>query len=163
MRRSVDEDLKLQGLSQRKILAIVVRLMERTSARIGNMAYWKLYGSYGLTTLRDKHIKIAVKILSWNFIGKKGIKHSIQFKSARLARLIKKCREIPGQDLFQYYDENGDRKPIDSGMVNTYIKEISGEYLQLKISEHGKAPCWQFRPCSILDPQLLRAKRKKIL
>ena len=126
IREAIEKDLRKQGLCQRKVLAIVVKLMERTFIRIGNSSYEKLYGSYGLTTLRDKHVEIKGSIIRFEFKGKKGVYQSIELRNKRLANLVKKCREIPGQELFQYYDDNGKRHSIDSGMVNNYLREITG-------------------------------------
>jgi DNA topoisomerase I len=126
IRAQLEKDISLPGLPLEKVLATVVSLMERTSIRVGSNFYEKLYGSFGLTTLKDKHVKINGTHLRFSFMGKKGISHDIEIKSRKLAGIVKKCRDIPGRELFQYYDENGDRKSIDSGMVNTYIKNISG-------------------------------------
>ncbi len=126
IRKKLQEDLSLQGLPLRKVLAAVVSLMQCTCIRIGNSMYEKLYGSFGLTTLKDQHVKINGNELKFSFKGKKGIYHDIKLKSKKLAKIVTQCRDIPGKELFQYYDEEGKRKPIDSGMVNNYIKEISG-------------------------------------
>ena len=100
--------------------------MERTNIRVGNNFYEKLYGSYGLTTLKDKHVKIEGNKLKFAFKGKKGVFHDISIKNNKLSKIVKQCRDIPGKELFQYFDENGNRHSIDSGMVNDYIKTISG-------------------------------------
>ena len=126
MRVVLEQDLSLKGLPQSKVLATVVRLMERTNIRIGNGAYEKIYGSYGLTTLKDKHVKISGAKVKFSFKGKKGVYHDINLKSRRLSRIVKHCQEIPGKELFQYVDDEGNAKSVDSGMVNNYIKEISG-------------------------------------
>ena len=126
IRQQLEKDLSQPGLPVEKVLALVVTLMEKTSIRIGNNFYEKLYGSFGLTTLKDAHVVIKGNQLQFLFKGKKGVAHNISLKSKRLAVLVKKCRDIPGKELFQYYDESGERKPIDSGMVNEYIKKISG-------------------------------------
>ena len=126
MRVKMEKDLSLPGLPLRKVLATVVSLMERTNIRIGNCSYEKLYGSYGLTTLKDKHVRIEGTSLKFAFKGKKGVYHDISIQSKRLSRIVKNCRDIPGKELFQYLDEDGTRKTIDSGIVNDYIKEISG-------------------------------------
>ncbi|MBA3664851.1 MAG: DNA topoisomerase IB [Bacteroidetes bacterium] len=127
IRKRIEEDLCLPGLPLNKVLAAVVCLMERTSIRIGNNMYEKLYGSFGLTTLKNKHVKIVGSGIQFIFKGKKGITHNISIKSKRLAVIVKKCKEIPGKELFQYYDHEGHHKCIDSGMVNHYLKSISGE------------------------------------
>lgn len=124
-RRNIQKDLRRKQLDERKVLAISVNVMQKTLIRIGNESYKQLYGSYGLTTLRDKHVKINGNSLKLSFKGKKGIYHEIDISDRILARLVKKCKDIPGQELFQYYTSDGVRKPIDSGKVNNYIKEIS--------------------------------------
>lgn len=125
IRLNLEKDLALRGLKQRKVLATVVSLMERTNMRVGNEVYEKLYGSYGITTLKDRHYKGTSSKLHFTFKGKKGVKHNITLTNKRLARIVQQCKEIPGKELFQYYDEEGKRHPIDSGMVNDYIKELS--------------------------------------
>ncbi len=114
-------------LTDRKVIAAVISLMERTYIRIGNAEYEKQNGSHGLTTLHDRHVAIAGADISFSFKGKKGISHKITLKNKRLAKVVKQCRDIPGKELFQYYDENGNRNTIDSGMVNQYVKEFTGD------------------------------------
>lgn len=124
-RKNIMKDLRRKELDERKVLAISVNMMQKTLIRVGNESYKQLYGSYGLTTLRDKHVKINGNSLRLSFKGKKGVQHDIDISDKSLARLVKKCRDIPGQELFQYYTAEGDRKSIDSGKVNNYIREIS--------------------------------------
>ena len=126
MRLQLEKDISLTGLPLEKVLATVVCLMERTHIRIGSNLYEKLYGSFGLTTLKDKHVNITGNQLRFTFIGKKGISHNISIKNKKLADTVKKCRDIPGKELFQYYTEEGEKRALDSGMVNDYIKQISG-------------------------------------
>ena len=125
IRIQLEKDLAIPELCLNKVLAAVVSLMERTNIRVGNSFYEKTYGSFGLTTLKDRHVKINGNAVSFVFVGKKGIPHNITLKNKKLAAIIKKCRDIPGKELFQFYDEKGDRHSIDSGLVNTYIREIS--------------------------------------
>jgi len=127
IRLQVEKDLALKTFEKRKVLALIVSLMQRTNIRIGNNAYEKLYGSFGLTTLKDKHVQIKGQKINFSFKGKKGVMHDIDLKSKRLARLVQKCKDIPGKELFQYIDDEGNRHTVDSGMVNEYIKELSGE------------------------------------
>jgi len=127
MRLHIEKDLALRNFEKRKILALIVSLMQRTNIRIGNNAYEKLYGSFGLTTLKDKHVKIKGQKINFAFKGKKGVMHNIDLKNKKLARLVQKCKDIPGKELFQYIDDEGNRHCVDSGMVNEYIREISGE------------------------------------
>jgi DNA topoisomerase I len=124
IREQLEKDLARPGLPLEKVLAAVVMIMQQTSIRVGNSMYEKLYGSFGLTTMKDKHVKVNGSSVKFCFKGKKGIYHEIDLKSARLARIIKQCKDIPGKELFQYYDEQGERRSIDSGMVNEYIKNI---------------------------------------
>src|SRR5688572_6647042 len=123
IRKKIDADLRSHGLNHRKIIAIALNLMDHSLIRIGNKYYAKSNKSYGLTTLRDKHVKINGSEIKFEFVGKKGVAHSISVQDKRLAQLVKKCREIPGQDLFQYYDENGHRQTLESGDLNQYLKE----------------------------------------
>ena len=127
IRKQLEKDLALPGLPKNKVLAALVSLMEKTGIRIGNEFYEKLYGSFGLTTLKDKHAEIKGNQLKFTFRGKKGVEHTITLKSRKLARIVQNCRDIPGKELFQYIDEEGNRQSIDSGMVNDYIRSLSGE------------------------------------
>ena len=127
IRQQIEKDLSLKGLPVEKVLAAVVCLMEQTSIRVGNNLYEKLNGSFGLTTLKDKHVKISGDKMQFIFKGKKGVSHNVSLKSKRLAKIVKACRDIPGKELFQYYDHDGNHKCIDSGMVNNYLKSITGK------------------------------------
>ncbi|QHS56730.1 DNA topoisomerase IB [Mucilaginibacter sp. 14171R-50] len=127
IRQQVDQDLARRNLDHEKVVALVVRLMELTSIRVGNESYKKLYGSFGLTTLMDKHVKIEGSKLNFQFKGKKGVMHKIALQSKKLAKLVKQCRDIPGKELFQYYNQDGSRCTIGSGDINAYLKEITGE------------------------------------
>lgn len=124
LRLKLEKHLSLSGLPLDKVLATVVSVMERTNIRVGNCSYEKANGSYGITTLKDKHVKINGTSIKFSFKGKKGVYHDISIKSKRLASIVKRCQDIPGKELFQYIDENGIRKDIDSGMVNDYIKSV---------------------------------------
>jgi len=124
LRLKIEKDLSLTGLPVEKVLATVVSLMERTNIRIGNYSYEKANGSYGITTLKDRHVKVKGTSIKFAFKGKKGVYHDIDIKSKRLAGIVKRCQDIPGKELFQYIDDDGSRRSIDSGMVNDYIKSI---------------------------------------
>ncbi len=129
IRKQVHKDLALEGLPKNKVLAAVISLMEKTGIRIGNEFYEKLYGSFGLTTLKDKHVKIRAGTVKFTFRGKKGVEHQVSLQSKKLSKIVHQCRDIPGKELFQYIDEEGQRQSIESGMVNEYIKEIAeGEF-----------------------------------
>jgi len=125
MRLQLEKDICGKELTKKKVLATVVSLMERTFIRVGNDSYEKLYGSYGLTTMKDNHVSIKGNQVEFSFKGKKGVYHKISFRSKRLATIVKACRDIPGKELFQYLDDEGKRQTIDSGSVNEYIREIS--------------------------------------
>jgi len=127
IRAQVDKDLGRPKLDHDKVVALVIRLMELTSIRVGNESYKKLYGSFGLTTLMNRHVKIEGSNLKFEFKGKKGVFHKVSLQSRKLANLVKKCREIPGKDLFQYYNEDGEHCTIGSGDVNNYLNEVTGE------------------------------------
>jgi DNA topoisomerase-1 len=127
IRQQLQKDLQQTELTERKVLAVVVSLMERTNIRIGNSFYEKANGSFGLTTLKDRHVTFNGNAVTFSFVGKKGVSHKVKLKNKKLAALIKKCRDVPGKELFQYYDEEGKHHSIDSGMVNNYIREISGK------------------------------------
>jgi len=127
LRLKMEEDISSKSLNQEKVLATVLSLMERTYIRVGNNGYEKMYGSYGLTTLKDKHVSINGDKIAFSFNGKKGVHHNVSLKNKRLAKIVKECRDIPGKELFQYYDEEGNKNAIDSGMVNDYIKNATGK------------------------------------
>lgn len=126
VRRRIAKDLRRNDFDEQKVLAICVQVMLKTLIRVGNESYKQLYGSYGLSTLRDKHAKINGNTLKLDFIGKKGVHHEVTLNDKTLTRLVKKCREIPGQDLFQYYTDSNERRSVDSGKINNYIREITG-------------------------------------
>jgi DNA topoisomerase-1 len=122
LRKRIRKDIGQKELTQQKVLATAIDLMEKTYIRIGSESYEKENGSYGLTTLKDRHIAIKNDKLELSFKGKKGVEHKIDLKDRRLARIVKECRDVPGKTLFQYY-EGKNRKAIDSGMLNSYIRE----------------------------------------
>lgn len=132
LRERLANDLKTPDLTREKVIAIALSVMEQTLIRVGNAAYEKEYGSYGLTTLKDRHVKLEGSEVRFSFKGKKGIYHDITLHDRRLSGLVKACRDIPGKELFQYFDQNGDRHPIDSGMVNNYLRETMGEDFSAK-------------------------------
>jgi DNA topoisomerase I len=127
IRTRTDEDLRQPGLSRRKILAAVVQLLEKTLIRVGNEEYTRTNGSFGLTTLRNDHVDISGSTVHFEFRGKGGKRHCVDLNDRRLARVIERCQELPGQELFQYLDGNGERQTIGSADVNGYLKEITGQ------------------------------------
>jgi DNA topoisomerase-1 len=127
IRERTDRDLERSGMSREKVMATVVRLLEETRIRIGNDEYRKENGSYGLTTLRDRHVNVIGAEVRFSFRGKSGKHHTVDLHDRRMARLIKRFREIPGEELFKYVDDDGEAKAIDSADVNDYLREITGE------------------------------------
>jgi DNA topoisomerase-1 len=127
IRKKVEKALKLPGLPREKVLATVVYLLQATMMRIGNEEYARHNKSFGLTTLRDRHVHIDGSEVEFHFRGKSGVSHAITVDDPRLARIIKKSRDLPGQELFQYIDEDGEQCSVDSADVNDYLREITGE------------------------------------
>jgi DNA topoisomerase-1 len=126
IREQVDRDLASPGLTRRKVLAAVVRLMETTHIRVGNEEYARENHSYGLTTMRNRHVNVDGSTVTFKFQGKSGIKHTVDLTDRRLANIIRRCQDIPGYELFQYEDSEGYHS-IDSADVNEYLREISSE------------------------------------
>lgn len=127
IRERVEADLGKRGLPREKVLAAVVKLLETTLIRVGNDQYAKENKSYGLTTMRDRHAEINGSSVTFSFAGKSGVDHEIELRDRRLANIVRRSQELPGQQLFQYLDEDGNRQSIDSADVNQYLKEISGK------------------------------------
>ncbi|MGC2525215.1 MAG: DNA topoisomerase IB [Stellaceae bacterium] len=132
VRAQVDADLRRRGLPRERVLAAIVRLMELTLFRIGNVEYSKANKSFGLTTLRHRHAVIEGDRIELSFRGKSGVRHEGCINDRRLARIVKHCRDLPGYELFQYLDEDGHRHTVDSADVNHYLREISGEDITAK-------------------------------
>jgi DNA topoisomerase-1 len=126
IRRAVARDLGRKGMPKRKVLAAVVKLLESTFIRIGNEEYAEENGSFGLTTLRNQHVQVLGDMLKFKFRGKSGQHHEITVQDVRLARIVRRCREIPGSSLFEYLDQENQPQTIESGDVNDYLREISG-------------------------------------
>ncbi|MFN2540691.1 MAG: DNA topoisomerase IB [Chthoniobacterales bacterium] len=127
IRRRVDKDLRLRGLPREKVLATVVRLLERTFIRVGNPEYARQNKSFGLTTMQDRHVDVKGSQLRFRFRGKSGRVHEVDLNDRRVAKIISKLQDLPGQDLFQYVDDNGEVREITSQEVNAYLREITGE------------------------------------
>jgi DNA topoisomerase-1 len=132
IRRRTTEHMRRQGLPREKVLAAVVQLLEKTLIRVGNDEYARSNRSYGLTTLRDTHVEFKGERVRFSFRGKSGVEHEIDLNDRRLARIVKQCRDLPGYELFQYYDENGERQTVGSDEVNAYLKEVTGQDLTSK-------------------------------
>ena len=127
LRTRVERDLSLRGLPREKVIAAVVRLMELTLIRVGNEEYAQANKSFGLTTLRDRHAKLSSVGGAFEFKGKSGKVHKTSFRDRRLARIVKACQDVPGQRLFQYIDDDGQRRSVESADVNAYIRAAMGD------------------------------------
>ena len=125
IRKHVDRDLASSGLTRERVLATIVRLLELTFIRVGNTEYARSNKSFGLTTLLDRHVQIAGASIVFKFRGKSGKSHEIRLNDKRLATLVKRCRDVPGQDLFQYYGDDGTRHPVRSNDVNDYLRSVA--------------------------------------
>lgn len=132
IRTKVSEHMSLRGLPREKVLATTVHLLETTLIRVGNDDYAKQNRSYGLTTLRDPHVKIDGAELRFQFKGKSGKTWRLQVKDRRVAKIVKACQELPGQELLQYLDETGERRDVTSSDVNSYLREITGQDITAK-------------------------------
>jgi DNA topoisomerase I len=132
LRARVEEDLKRPGLQRERVLAAIVRLMELTFFRVGNSEYVKANRSFGLTTLRDRHVAIEGSGIHISFRGKSGKHHETDINDRRLARIVKDCRDLPGYELFQYLDDEGERHTVGSAEVNDYLREVTGEEITAK-------------------------------
>ncbi len=132
LRARVVSDLKREGLPREKVLATIVSLLERTLIRVGNAEYAAKNKSYGLTTMRRKHVAIGRSVLRFDFTGKSGKQWKLQVEDKRIASIVKRCADIPGHELFKYLDDDGRSRTVDSGDVNGYIKEITGQDFSAK-------------------------------
>ena len=127
IRKRVEKHLSLPGLPREKVLATVVRLLETTLIRVGNEEYARENKSFGLTTMRKQHVQVNGTELRFRFRGKSGRTHNVSVVDSRLAAVVKRCQDLPGQDLFEYVDDGGEMQDVDSADVNEYLREISGE------------------------------------
>src|SRR5205823_6379209 len=127
IRRRVAQDLKLPGLPREKILATVVRLLQRTFIRIGNEEYARENKSFGLTTMKNRHVKVKGTQLRFRFRGKSERQHEVEVSDPRVAKIVSKCQDLPGQDLFQYVSDDGEVRDLTSQDVNGYLREITDE------------------------------------
>lgn len=132
IRQHVHEDLGLRGLQRRRILAAVVQLLDETAIRVGNEQYARTNQSFGLTTLHQEHVDVTGSTLHFHFVGKAGKEHAIDVRDRRVARIIRQMEELPGQELFQFVDDEGKRHSLGSHDVNEYLGEISGEEFTAK-------------------------------
>ena len=132
IRETIDKHMRMHGVPREKVLATVVYLLENTLIRVGNDDYVKQNKSYGLTTLQDKHVEVHGSEMKFSFKGKSGKTWNLKVKDRRIARIVKECQDIPGQELFQYIDDHGERRDVTSHDVNEYLKEITGRDVTAK-------------------------------
>jgi DNA topoisomerase-1 len=132
IRGRAERDLRAPEFSRRQILATVVQLLDKTLIRVGNDEYARENQSYGLTTLRMKHVAVNGSKMSFSFRGKSGVQHAISVTDKRIAQVVQRCQDLPGQELFQYLDESGRRQTVTSDDVNGYLREISGKGITAK-------------------------------
>src|SRR5712692_2875326 len=132
IRRRVSKDLKLPGLSRNKVLATVVQLLERTFIRVGNEEYARDNKSFGLTTMQDRHVDVRGSKMRFRFRGKSGRNHEVDVTDRHIAKIVSKLQDLPGQDLFQFVEDEGEVRDITSQDVNTYLREITGEDFSAK-------------------------------
>ena len=161
IRARVTADLSTPGLRRERVLASVVQLLERTLIRVGNDEYARTNRSFGLTTLRDSHVDIKGSAIRFQFRGKSGKRHEVGLEDRRLARIVRQCRDLPGQELFQYLDETGRRRDVSSTDVNAYLKEISGTDFTAKDFRTWSATVLACTSLSEFEPAATRAAAKR--
>jgi DNA topoisomerase-1 len=152
IRRRVQKDLARPGLPREKVLAAVVSLLELTMIRVGNEEYARTNQSFGLTTLRDRHVRMSGHTVQFKFRGKSGKEHALKVVDRRLARIVKACQDLPGQELFQFLDPDGNVWNVDSGDVNTYLREVSGTDLSAKVFRTWSGTVRALTAVRALDP-----------
>jgi DNA topoisomerase-1 len=152
IRERVDADLGRPGLPREKVLAAVVRLLELTLIRVGNEEYAKLNRSFGLTTLRDRHASVRGSTVKFRFRGKSGVQHEVSLRDRRLATVVGRCQDLPGQDLLQYVDEGGEVRDVRSEDVNAYLREITGADVTAKDFRTWAGTVLAYRALLALQP-----------
>jgi len=163
-RQTIEAHLRLPGLPREKVLATVAWLLERTLIRVGNIEYARENETFGLTTFEDRHVEIRGQKVTFTFTGKSGVEHSLSFADARLARIIQRCQTLPGEHLFQYVDEDGNRQDVDSGAVNEYLQEIAGPNITAKDFRTWAGTMLAARALCALGPaRLLKDKKRNVI
>ncbi|MEZ5287464.1 MAG: hypothetical protein R2712_22225 [Vicinamibacterales bacterium] len=155
LRRRTMRDLAVSGLPRQKVVAAVVQLLEKTLIRVGNDEYARDNGSFGLTTIRDRHARISGGEVRFRFRGKSGKSHDITLAHPRLARIVRRCRDLPGSRLFQYLDEHGDVREVTSSDVNAYLREAMGETFTAKDFRTWAGTVLTARALDELEPRLV--------
>jgi DNA topoisomerase-1 len=163
IRKRTDHDLALPGLPRRKVLAAVVRLLEVSLIRVGNDEYARSNQSFGLTTMRDRHAEVNGFRFQFKFRGKSGVTHAVELEDRRIARVVARCQELPGQELFQYVDDEGAVQDVDSADVNEYLREIAGEEFTAKDFRTWGETCWRHLPSRSSRGSIPRRRPRKTL
>ena len=163
IRNHIETDLSRSGLPREKVLATVVQLLEKALIRIGNEEYARQNGSYGLTTLRSNHVRVAGSTLEFVFTGKAGKKHRIAVQDRRLARIVKRCQELPGQELFQYQDQEGEYQAVGSAEVNFYLREITGVDFSAKDFRTWAGSVHAMNALLVVGARSTEAKKKRAI
>ena len=164
IRARCDADLERRGVPREKVLAAVVRLLELTLIRVGNDEYARLNRSFGLTTLRDRHAKVDGTSIRFRFRGKSGKQHEVDLRDRRLSAVVRRCQELPGQELFQYVDEDGEVRDVSSDDVNDYVREASGDRFTAKDFRTWAGTVLAYRALAALQPvDGERAARKAVV
>ena len=153
IRRRTDRDLARRGLPREKVLAAVVRLLELTLIRVGNDEYARLNRSFGLTTMRDRHARVAGTEVRFRFRGKGGLMREVELRDRRLASVVRRCQELPGQELFQYVDSDGEARDVASEDVNEYLREVSGGDFTAKDFRTWAGTLLAYRALRALQPE----------
>lgn len=161
IRERVAADLELPGLPKNKVLATIVSIMERTFIRVGNEEYARTNKSYGLTTMRNKHVEVKGTKVQFNFRGKSGVEHQIAVADRRLARIVKKVQDLPGQELFGFVGDDGEAHDVKSQDVNDYLQEITGEHYTAKDFRTWAGTVLAAVALNALDPYETKAAAKK--
>ncbi len=163
IRKRIARDLALDGLPREKVLATVVQLLECTGIRVGNDEYARANRSFGLTTLRSRHVEVSGSTLRFEFKGKSGKVHSVAVNDRRLARIVRRCQSLPGETLFQYVDDQQERQTIDSGDVNDYLREITGQDFTAKDFRTWAGTVLALEELSGLEPAESEREAKSIV
>jgi DNA topoisomerase-1 len=163
IRRRVEADLRRPGLSKQKVLAAVVRLLETSFIRVGNDEYARENDSFGLTTLKNRHVRIAGATLRFHFRGKSGLEHHIELTDRRLASIVRQCQELPGYELFEYIGADGEVCPIESADVNRYLREAAGGDFTAKDFRTWAGTLLAVRELAVAGPAHTESQAKKVV
>lgn len=161
VRRRSRAELARPGLTRDKVVGAIVQLLEKSLIRVGNDEYVRQNQSFGLTTLRNRHVRVRGGRLRFQFRGKSGVRHAVEITDRRLAKVVSQCRDLPGQELFQYIDDAGDLQRIDSGDINAYVKEVTGEDFTAKDFRTWAGTVLAVRALREFEPATTKSKLEK--